>query len=530
MLFIIAIILAAIFILKWYYERYQLFTTFSTIGIRGPEPNIWLGNLQFGNRDYVYQQIDSWFGRYGDCFGYYRGNRPILMIQNMELIQEVFQKRFHQFPNRLHLNMDLKPFNSSVIALRGKSWRHIRRLITPPFTAHRISQPSVIKTISMSSQKVFNALDECKQSKIIVDFCDDNIDGSRRFTINASTLSKSYTIDVISKIAFGLNDTDAFETDSKLMEMAEEFMANCDGPINWLMYMFPFLGRPIELINNYLTSGRMIDMLSRHLKKIIKEYQLASLNDDDQHNEDVKQNVIDYFLYQKKVSNLTENEVIGNLLVILLAGYETTACCLSFTLFNLAKNPQIQDRLRNKLRSLYDNENDQMDNLEEIKCEYLDRCIYESLRLYPPVIDYVIREISDDLDEVKLSNGLKIPKHVAIQVPVWYMHHESTIWPDPYVFNPERENLPIPGSSIRNSAFFAFGIGQRSCIGNNLAMSEIRHLITKLILRYKIELITDPRSPYILNYRYDQNRLLEIECNAELIKPKKDIYLHLVQL
>ncbi|KAJ6225753.1 hypothetical protein RDWZM_004298 [Blomia tropicalis] len=298
----------------------------------------------------------------------------------------------------------------------GKSWRHIRRLITPPFTAHRISQPSVIKTISMSSQKVFDALDECKQSKIIVDFCDDNIDGSRRFTINASTLSKSYTIDVISKIAFGLNDTDAFETDSKLMEMAEEFMANCDGPINWLMYMFPFLGRPIELINNYLTSGRMIDMLSRHLKKIIKEYQLESLNDDDdQHNEDVKQNVIDYFLYQKKVSNLTENEAIGNLLVILLAGYETTACCLSFTLFNLAKNPQIQDRLRDKLRSLYNNENDQMDNLEEIKCEYLDRCIYESLRLYPPVIDYVIREISDDLDEVKLSNGLKIPKHVAIQ-------------------------------------------------------------------------------------------------------------------
>lgn len=221
---------------------------------------------------------------------------------------------------------------------------------------------------------------------------------------------------------------------------------------------------------------------------------------------------------------------------MLFAGYETSSCCLSFTLFNIAKHTEVQEKLRSELQVLLnfapndDNLEKQLEQLSELKCEYLDRIIYESLRLYPPVVDYIIREISGDLDSVTLKCGLKVPKGVGVSYPIWQLHHDSNIWPDPYCFNPERENLPIPGSSVKNYAFAAFGIGQRNCIGANLAITEIKQFIAALVLQYRIELVSDPRSLYAHRYRYDQNRLLQVECIAELIKPKDDIFLQLVPI
>lgn len=223
--------------------------------------------------------------------------------------------------------------------------------------------------------------------------------------------------------------------------------------------------------------------------------------------------------------------LVGNLMVVLFAGYETTACALSFTLFNLAKHPEIQDKLRFQLQASLNTEGSLeqlLEQLPELNCEYLDRIITETLRMYPPVIDYVIREMGANLEEVTLKSGLKVPKHVAVQLPVWTMHHDASVWPDPYRFDPDRENLPI--GSKKNYAFAAFGIGQRNCIGSNLAMTEIRHLLVALVLHYRIELISDPRSLYAHRYRYDQNRLLEVECIAELIKAKDDIFLQLVPI
>ena len=107
--------------LKWFHSRRRLFRTFADLAIPGPEPGFWLGNLRFHNRDYVLTNLSTWFNRYGDYFGYFRGDRPIIVLRNLEMIQEVFVKRFAEFPNRLRFSMDVQPFSSSVLALRGKT-------------------------------------------------------------------------------------------------------------------------------------------------------------------------------------------------------------------------------------------------------------------------------------------------------------------------------------------------------------------------------------------------------------------------
>ncbi|OTF69577.1 hypothetical protein BLA29_014561, partial [Euroglyphus maynei] len=89
--------------------------------------------------------------------------------------------------------------------------------------------------------------------------------------------------------------------------------------------------------------------------------------------------------------------------------------------------------------------------------------MYESLRLYPPVIDYLIREASDDIEhdlyQFELDSVMKtLPKNVAIQVPVWTIHHDPELWPRPYLFDPDRNGLPTTISATNDPKFLAFGL------------------------------------------------------------------------
>lgn len=182
-----------------------------------------------------------------------------------------------------------------------------------------MSQLSVTKSISASIKRAFETLKTASNDHITVESLE-KIGAGPGMVINANYLSKVFTLDVISKIAFALEKSDAFETNSHLLGMAEEFMANCDGPIIRLVMMFPFLARVIEFINNYLTAGRMVDMLSKHLKTLIDQYQVKEYLDvpkegiSSDETFAPKRNLLDYMLFQGKVLNLSPNETIGKLI------------------------------------------------------------------------------------------------------------------------------------------------------------------------------------------------------------------------
>ena len=104
----------------WYRKRKQVHRLFESLSIPGPKPCFFTGNLSLTKRNHVLDSFDVWFEQYGDCVGYYRGDRPVLVTKNIQLIREVFVNRFKDFPNRLRFIVDASPFSSSVLALRGK--------------------------------------------------------------------------------------------------------------------------------------------------------------------------------------------------------------------------------------------------------------------------------------------------------------------------------------------------------------------------------------------------------------------------
>jgi len=111
---------------------------------------------------------------------------------------------------------------------------------------------------------------------------------------------------------------------------------------------------------------------------------------------------------------------------------------------------------------------------------YLDQIICESLRLYPPVVAFVIRE-----NEKSIQLGsYQIPPNINIQVPVWEIHHDPELWPDPFRFDPERFS-PANKKTHASMSWIPFGGGPRNCVGMRFALLETKLTIARIFRAFK---------------------------------------------
>ena len=110
---------------------------------------------------------------------------------------------------------------------------------------------------------------------------------------------------------------------------------------------------------------------------------------------------------------------------------------------------------------------------------YMEQCIDETLRMYPPILrlDRVCTQ------DYKYEN-IKIPKGHLWGVSVWAIHHDPEIYPDPYKFDPERFSEDNK-KKRENEAFIPFGTGPRNCIGMRFALLEIKLLLASILSKYK---------------------------------------------
>jgi len=171
---------------------------------------------------------------------------------------------------------------------------------------------------------------------------------------------------------------------------------------------------------------------------------------------------------------MSEEQLVDEILILFAAGHETTSNALTFACELLAREPKIQEKIYQEIKSLKAETSDLMDVVT--KAEFTNRVINETLRLYPPV--YFIDRIS--LEEDKLE-GKTIPKKTSILLAVYEIHRHKNYWKNPHTFNPDRFK-----ENPRPEAYFPFGAGPRKCIGNNFAMFEMVLAVAELVSRFKI--------------------------------------------
>ncbi|KAL2914507.1 hypothetical protein HK105_206074 [Polyrhizophydium stewartii] len=193
-------------------------------------------------------------------------------------------------------------------------------------------------------------------------------------------------------------------------------------------------------------------------------------------------------LGSEELGTFTKNEVIGEMAAFFLAGHETTANTLTLLMMELSRNPEIQERLytENKTTLASLKEGLTAENLHEFK--YLDFVVKESQRLHA-VVGRVGRQTTRDID----YNGRIIPAGTNLMLAFNEAHRDPKYWPAPERFNPDRWDglKPHPGS------FVPFGDGPMNCIGQKLALIEIKMTIIRLIERFRIALVPGQDLSYV---------------------------------
>jgi len=172
----------------------------------------------------------------------------------------------------------------------------------------------------------------------------------------------------------------------------------------------------------------------------------------------------------------------GDARLIIVAGSDTTAASLTFSMYHLAKNPSIVNKLREELKQLNYLPGVESEVKDIQNAEYLNGIINEALRLHPAVPSGVLRQTPTEGIDI---NGTYIPGGVTVSSPLHSMGRLESCFKHAEEFIPERWSTK-PELVIKKAAFAPFGGGVWSCVGKQLAMMEMRSVLARTVTQFDV--------------------------------------------
>jgi unspecific monooxygenase len=185
---------------------------------------------------------------------------------------------------------------------------------------------------------------------------------------------------------------------------------------------------------------------------------------------------------------------------MILAGHETTATALFWSLYLLALDPLAQEQLAAEARQVGANSEADLERLK-----FTRAVVDETMRLYPPA--FLIARAALGPDEVA---GMPVAKNDVILIAPWLLHRHEKLWHDPNAFMPERFLAPAPPPD--RFAYLPFGVGPRVCIGAHFALVEATLALARIIAAFRVTLKDkDPVMPVgVVTTQPDRSPMFQI--------------------
>uniref|UniRef100_A0A3P9CKX7 Thromboxane-A synthase n=1 Tax=Maylandia zebra TaxID=106582 RepID=A0A3P9CKX7_9CICH len=504
----ISVTLFLIFLGLLYWYSVRPFSVLSRCGIKHPKPVPFFGNL-FMFQQGFFKPLNDLIKTYGKVCGYYLGRRPVVVVADPDMLRQVLVKDFSSFPNR-RVRTLYRPISDCLLQLKNERWKRVRSVLTPSFSAAKMKEMVLlIKTATDALMKNLNVHAESGEA----------FDIHRYFGY--------FTMDVIASVAFATQVDSQNNPDDPFVQHAQiAFTNNFFRPILLLFFAFPSIMAPLSRFIPNKRRDKMSHFFINSIHKIIKQREeqpperrdflqlildarateeCVSLEhfdtSNDAHETDVRnqqtqssgtvqengsQQEPSVRCPQKKM--MTEDEIVGQAFVFLLAGYETSSNTLAFTCYLLALHPECQLRVQKEVDDFYTrHDSPDYTNVQELK--YLDMVICEALRLYPPGFRFA-REIEHDC----VVNGQQLPKGAILDIPAGFLHYDPEHWPEPEKFIPERFT-PEAKAARHPFVYLPFGAGPRNCVGMRLAQLEIKMALMHLFHNFSIKACSDTKVP-----------------------------------
>jgi cytochrome P450 len=177
------------------------------------------------------------------------------------------------------------------------------------------------------------------------------------------------------------------------------------------------------------------------------------------------------------------NQIRDEVATFLIAGHETTALSLTYTLALLSWNPEARDRVREEAIEVLGEDGATPTHDHVADLDYTRQVYDEALRLYPPAWA-VFREASSET----YLDGYRVEEGSAVIFPQWSVHRDKRHFPNPRQFDPDRWENQSPNGT---EGYFAFGAGPHACIGQQLARSGALLVLSHLTQNFDIDVGTD---------------------------------------
>ncbi len=176
---------------------------------------------------------------------------------------------------------------------------------------------------------------------------------------------------------------------------------------------------------------------------------------------------------------MTDEEVMTNLLTFIIAGHETTAVALSWTLWLLAKDQTSQQRVFDEVTAVVGDAAVEAQQVEGLS--FCRQVLHEAMRLFPPAA-----AISRHAKAPTTLAGMEITPRTRVHFPVFALHRNERLWQHPTAFDPDRF-APDAVKKRPRYAFLPFGAGPRICIGAGFALAEAAVILATLIRAFRFE-------------------------------------------
>ncbi|XP_050509163.1 cytochrome P450 6a2-like [Diabrotica virgifera virgifera] len=464
-MFLVLLVLVITLLAVLIQRRYSYW---SKHGIPGPRPLPLVGNFgkSFIGKKSAGEIVTETYRKYADYpfVGLYRTITPILLIRDPDFIKHILVRDFKHFQdNDIEVDLEVdKILGRNPFLMKGASWKQKRSQLTACFTSGKI-------------KGMYQFLE--KSSQLMVQYVANEIRNSK--PLEAREIFVRFTLDNVAACAFGLEGKNFEQPFSNFRELAENFMSpqSLKSKIKWA----PFFLCPE--VFKYLKWKLIPEEVEDRLIEIIR----GSLNYRKE-NKVVRNDFLDVISNLPTDNGLfTEIDIVAHAASFFSDGYETSSRVMSFLVYELADNLDVQEKLREEINEAIAKNNNQF-NYEIIhEMKYLDACLSESLRKNS-IVYHLAKVCTEDYTYTSTNpNFKKMTVHLkagdSIALPSRGLHMDSQYFDEPDKFIPERF---LDGSNINKYVYFPFGEGQRVCLGQRFAQTQIKVGVAHLIKNFKL--------------------------------------------
>jgi len=423
-----------------------------------------LGNLHQLDLPRLHRVLEDWCARYGSPFLMRFGRKKIFVSADPDVLQHVLRERPEGYRRVRAIESVLAEIGANgVFSVEGEDWRPQRKLIMHALNATHFR--GFFPTLQAITARLHRRWDAAARRGETVDMTADLV---------------RFTVDVTTALAFG-EDPNTIEQEGDVIQ-------------DHLAHVFPTIFARINAPFPYwrtlrLPRDRRFDRAMRainaHVERLIEQARRRMRDAP----ASAPRNVLEAMLAARDEpgSGLDDADVRANVLTLLLAGEDTTAHTLAWTLFFLAQDTARQTQLCEAARAVL-GEAPVCPAFEAVRqLDVFEACAHEATR-FKPIVPLLFLE---PLADVELA-GVELPAGTPLFFVLRPAMLDERHFADSHAFRPERWAAGHPMQPHDMRAYAQFGAGPRVCPGRHLAGVEIRMVLSMLARNFTMQLAVEP--------------------------------------